>query len=106
MRVRYGELIGKEVVDAEGKRVGRIADVVAEPERGRLRVTALLVGAGALAARIGFKRFAFLAPMRALTIPWDQVAAVGDQVQLRPGASWEDMAAASSRPAKRAGRRG
>ena len=48
MRMRYRELIGKEVIAADGERIGRIADLGAERQGDALRVTALLVGTSAL----------------------------------------------------------
>lgn len=84
MRIRYYELIGKPVRAADGTRVGRVADVLAERQGDALRVTALLVGPSSLMRRISFKRAAIfrVAPHRA--IPWSDVAAIADTIALRP----------------------
>jgi sporulation protein YlmC with PRC-barrel domain len=82
MRVRYGELVGRRVVDAEGARVGRVVDLVAAPADDRtLRVTALLVGYRALFERIVT---GVLAGRRVheLEIPWSLVRSVESDVRL------------------------
>ena len=48
------ELMDRQIVDAEGRMVGKVDDVeLAEREDGRLVVTALLTGPGALGPRVG-----------------------------------------------------
>lgn len=58
MRVTYHQLVGLRVVDRDGRHVGRVVDLVAEPAgEGRLYVTGLLVGRTALMRRIGRARW-------------------------------------------------
>jgi sporulation protein YlmC with PRC-barrel domain len=83
MQIRYHELIGKEVVTADGHRIGRLADLIAEPAGGALRVTALLVGASALARRITFQKMALFRVAPPREIAWDLVGRIADRVELR-----------------------
>ncbi len=83
MQIRYHQLIGKEVVTADGERVGRVADLVAEGRAGALCVTALLVGPGALLRRIAFKRLRILKAAPPTRVSWEMVARVADAVYLR-----------------------
>lgn len=76
MRMRYHELVGKRVVSADGKDLGRVADLTAEPRDGRLFVTGFLMGPTAL-----FRRIAFRFPV--MRIRWKWVAKVGDRIYLR-----------------------
>ena len=45
-------LIGREVVDADGKRIGHIEEMIASNRKGELVITEFHVGGGALAERI------------------------------------------------------
>jgi len=83
MRLRYHQLVGMRVVAADGKEVGRVADLEAEPRGGRLQVTGLLVGPVALLQRIAFRHWPGLAVLPARTIPWEWVARVDDRIHLR-----------------------
>lgn len=87
MRGRYHDLIGKQVITADGRRLGRVIDLVAERQGEALSVTALLVGQTGLARRIGFKRIltVSLPPPRA--IPWRLVARIAGAVHLRASAA-------------------
>lgn len=82
MRMRYWELIGKQVRAADGHSLGRVADLVAEPHGESLRVTVLLVGPAALARRIGSKRAALFRLAPPVRIPWESVVRIGEEVQL------------------------
>jgi sporulation protein YlmC with PRC-barrel domain len=82
MRMRYWELIGKQVRATDGRSLGRVADLVAEPQGESLRVTALLVGPAALARRIGSKRGALFQVAPPVRIPWESVVRIGEEVQL------------------------
>jgi len=77
--VRLQELIGRVVVDAAGRRLGRVVDVVAEPRGDELRVTALLVGARAWAARFGSAD-----REGGRHVPWEEIAALAPRITLRP----------------------
>jgi len=77
--VRVQELIGRVVVDAAGRRLGRVVDVMAEPWNDELRVTTLLVGPGAWAARFGAT-----GRERGRRIRWEEIAALAPRITLRP----------------------
>lgn len=83
MRLRYRELLRKSVIAADGRKVGRVVDLIAEPRDGRLRVTALLIGRAALVRRIGVKRATLQRVVPPRRIPWALVERVDDQVHLR-----------------------
>jgi hypothetical protein len=103
-----GELLRCHVVDAEGRRVGRVHDVrlVQDgPARGRfgpsLRVDGLVVGEGALAIRLGYHRADLWGPFllgrifralegRARYVPWERVAERGDR-ELRLSCSLDEL---------------
>jgi sporulation protein YlmC with PRC-barrel domain len=91
MQLRYHELVGKEVVTAEGQPVGRLVDLVAEKRGEMLRVTALLVGPVAFLARfgLGWPPFRALTP-RTLPIAW--VDHIDDRIHLRPRRDGDDAA--------------
>ncbi len=76
MRLRYHELVGKRIVTSDGKNVGRVHDLTANAEGGKLFVTGLLVGPSAMLRRIAFR-----IPVR--RIPWEAVASVNDQIHLK-----------------------
>jgi len=98
--MRLGELLGKPVVTADGKRVGRVHDVrlVADgPKLGfgpALRVDGLVVGRGAVAIRLGYQRHGVRGPFimgrlirtlegHARYVRWSEVAERGDEIRLR-----------------------
>lgn len=91
MRLRYREIIGMRVLDADGKTVGRIIDLEAEPYGGTLCVTALLLGPAALVRRIGLKR-PFLGSQHPTRVPWQRVAAIDGSVRLLPDVADEERA--------------
>ncbi|HLI28924.1 MAG TPA: PRC-barrel domain-containing protein [Chloroflexota bacterium] len=108
MRLRFHELVGKRVLAADGRLVGTIQDLVAEPVEGELRVTALLVGYGALARRIAFRRAPWLRLAPPRRVPWGAVARIDRAVHLaipatalQDGADDERLVAAA--PAERGG---
>jgi sporulation protein YlmC with PRC-barrel domain len=84
MRIRYYELIGKPVHAADGAHVGRVTDLIAERQGDALCVTALLIGPIGLARRISFRRMALLRLVHTRTLPWTDVAGIGDAIHLRP----------------------
>ena len=85
MRLQFRDLIGKAVTTADGAHLGRVVDLVAEARGDALRVTALLVGPGALARRIAFSRDALLRLAPPRRIPWSLVARIEKRVQLAVG---------------------
>jgi sporulation protein YlmC with PRC-barrel domain len=82
--VRLQELTGRVVVDAAGRRLGRVVDVVAEPWGDELRVTTLLVGPGAWAAR-----FSSTGREGGRRVPWQEIAALTPCIVLRAVAAQE-----------------
>jgi sporulation protein YlmC with PRC-barrel domain len=77
-RLRLQELMGRQVVDTAGRRVGRVVDVVAEPWGDELRVTALLVGPSAWAARFGP-----LPGVGGRQVPWQDIVGLSPRITIR-----------------------
>jgi len=82
--VRLQELIGRVVVDAAGRRLGRVVDVVAEPWGDELRVTTLLVGPHAWTARFGAT-----GREGGRRVRWEEIAAFTPRIALRAVAAPE-----------------
>ncbi len=82
--VRLQELTGRVVVDAAGRRLGRVVDVVAEPWDDELRVTTLLVGPHAWAARFGSS-----SREGGRRVRWEEIAALTPRIVLRAVAAPE-----------------
>lgn len=80
--MRYHELVGKQVVTADGERIGRVVDLVAGQRGEALCVTALLLGKAGLVERIGIQH-----TPRPRAIAWADVARIGKEVELRAGAA-------------------
>ncbi len=79
--LRLQRLMGRPVVDADGRRLGRVVECVAEPDGDDLRVVGLLVGPGAWSVRFGN------APAPAgRFVPWEAIAALAPRITLRPRA--------------------
>jgi sporulation protein YlmC with PRC-barrel domain len=80
-RLRFHELVGRRVVDRDGRLIDHVVDLTATPVDGRLTVSALLVGPAAFLARIGQRRW--LVPGRSpIEIPWGEVVEVGDEIRV------------------------
>ncbi len=79
--LRVQELLGRTVVDAAGRRLGRVVECIAEPRDEELRVVALLVGSGAWWARFGPAQVAGGRRVR-----WEEIATLAPHITLRPGA--------------------
>ena len=97
MRIRYRELVGKRVVAADGRTLGRVADLIAARHGNELRVTALRVGPAALAQRIGLTRRPLMR-QAALTVPWSVIASLGDRIILSVRAN--ELPAGSQEPTR------
>lgn len=83
MQIRYYELIGKRVVDAEGHALGRLVDLAAEQRGDALAISALRIGPRSLLDRIA--SIGVLSEWeRAREIPWERVDRVGTAIYLRP----------------------
>lgn len=83
MELRYHELVGKRIVAANGKTVGRLVDLVADERDGTLRVTGLQAGPVAVIYRFGFRwrPLSRLVTRRTFPIAW--VDRIGDEIHLR-----------------------
>jgi sporulation protein YlmC with PRC-barrel domain len=104
--MRLSDYLGREVVDADGQRLGRVhdAELVADgPAAGdgrALRLHALLVGFGSLGARLGLDRPEMRGPWllklvfarrKLRRIPWEDIESVTDEtVRLRARADGPD----------------
>lgn len=87
----YLELLDRQILDHDGRMVGKVDDVeLEEREDGRLYVTALLTGPGALGPRLGGAPATFVTSTWArlsgrdepARVPWSQVASVGTAIRL------------------------
>ena len=81
-RVRWHELAGRPVLDAEGRRIGHVVDVVAAPVDDSMTVRALLVGRRAWWGRIVQSRW-FKPEREPIEIGWDDVVELGDAIRTR-----------------------
>jgi len=77
--------VGRHIVTRDGRKAGWIADLVAKPIDGKLRVTGLLIGPSGLIARM------FVAGKPTGDIPWSYVDRVGKDVRLR--VTWDELQA-------------
>ncbi len=73
--VHAGQLIGRQVRDAAGKRVGRIADIVAHRDGSEMVVTEYLVGPHGWLERFAIHGLGVRAPSLAwhYHVKWDQM---------------------------------
>jgi len=83
--IRLQELMGRPVHDAAGQRLGRVVDCIAEQQGDDLRVTALLVGPGAWAARFGWAT-----RDGGRVVLWEEIAALAPHITLHPTADRPD----------------
>ncbi len=77
-RLRIYQILGLEVRDADGARVGRVHELRAERRGDTLCVTALVVGEKALISRVGWTK-----TEHGKEIPWERVASIGSDIVLR-----------------------
>ena len=68
-----GDLVGKEVVDSSGDRVGEVKDV--EIVRGKQQVKSLIIKEGGVSTKIGMGE--------KKVIPCNQVDTIGEKVTLK-----------------------
>jgi sporulation protein YlmC with PRC-barrel domain len=76
MKIRLQELLGREVHDVDGKRVGRIESVHAKIDGDECLITEYHLGPAALIARLGLPGARLLGiPRRSdpIRVPWDQI---------------------------------
>ena len=79
--LRLQQLIGRRVVDSGGRRIGRVAECLAEADGDELRVVGLLVGPGAWAARYGSA-----AGQAGRLVKWEEILTLTPHIILRPRA--------------------
>lgn len=78
-RIGLNQLLGRGVEDAEGKRLGRVVDCLAEREGDQLRVTALMVGRGAWLNRFGWAK-----GMGGHVLKWQEIETLTPCIRIRP----------------------
>jgi hypothetical protein len=89
-------LLGRPVLDADGRSIGRIEEIHAEPRNGELVVTEWVLGAGGLLERLGLVAMARVLlgwpPVRAPEVlDWAELdLADPERPRRRPGARTED----------------
>ena len=74
--VHFELLLGRKVVDSEGRKVGRILAVRAEPQGKDCVVREYLLGTAALLTRLGIsarRLVGFPIHRKPLCVPWDQM---------------------------------
>ena len=76
--VRLQELMGRQVVDAGGRRVGRVVDFQVERCGDQLCVVALTAG-----PRTWVARFGWASPDRARHIAWEEIERLDPEIVLR-----------------------
>ena len=110
--MRLSELLGRDVVDADGRAIGKVKDVrlvqdgpYVEGFGHALRVEGILCGRGALGVRLGIARANVKGPWpmtavfrrlerRARYVDWNDVTRdVEGSIRLRPGARVIDVTA-------------
>jgi len=79
--LRLQQLIGRRVVDSGGRRIGRVAECLAEEDGDELRVVGLLVGPGAWAARYGSA-----VGQAGRLVRWEEILTLAPHIILRPRA--------------------
>ena len=79
--VRFQELVGRDVCSSDGKRLGRVYDIVADKHGEELCVSALLVGPSVWLERFGWTKRA-----HGRAIPWEGIASLEPRITLHSGA--------------------
>jgi sporulation protein YlmC with PRC-barrel domain len=65
------DVLDRQIFDAHGKRVSRVADVILELDRGTLRVAAVETGAAGILRRLGLRRLA--ARLQPALVDWSDL---------------------------------
>jgi sporulation protein YlmC with PRC-barrel domain len=76
--LRLQQLMGRKVVDADGRRVGRVVECLAEADGDELCVVGLLVGPRAWAARFGSG-----VGHAGRLVTWEEIAALEPYITLQ-----------------------
>jgi sporulation protein YlmC with PRC-barrel domain len=77
--LRLQQLMGRPVIGADGRRIGRIVECLAEADGDELRVVGFLVGPRAWRARFGSA-----SDLSGRLVRWEEIAALAPRVVLRP----------------------
>jgi sporulation protein YlmC with PRC-barrel domain len=77
-QINVQDLLMRQVVTAEGKKLGRIVDLVAERRGEDLCITQLVVGPSAWLTRFGWKR-----RNNARTVSWERITSLHPDVRVR-----------------------
>lgn len=78
MEIRAHDLLSRAVVDAQGKTVGHVQEIVAEGDGANLVITGLLLGPGAWITRFGWAR-----GRHGRYVSWDEVASWAPRITLK-----------------------
>jgi sporulation protein YlmC with PRC-barrel domain len=76
--VRLEDLIGRRVYGADGRKLGRVYDFLAERKGDDLRVTTLLLG-----PRVWLSRFGWGAKQHGLQVRWEEIDRLSPDIRLR-----------------------
>jgi CBS domain-containing protein len=82
------DVVDHQVVDLDGRRVARVADVELEREDGRMRLIAVDIGLATLARRLGLRSLA--RRLRGKALSWDEIhlaSGLGHRLQLQAPAA-------------------
>ena len=71
--IRVQDLIGRQAVALNGRRIGRIEELRVEPGRGTFELMEVLIGTGGLLERLSVIRPRLTRRSRALVARWDQI---------------------------------
>ena len=85
--MRVYDLVGQQVYDADGKKLGRVHDLVADHQDDNLCVTGLVFGRGGWVERFGWTRRPYGKRVR-----WEYVERWEPRIVLRRGAGVRDSA--------------
>lgn len=77
-RITVQRLLGREVIDARGKKLGRVHEVVAERCGDELCVTQIEIGTAALLERLGPSD-----KSAGRRVAWEEIAELGPPIRLR-----------------------
>jgi sporulation protein YlmC with PRC-barrel domain len=77
--LRLQQLMGRRVVGADGRHIGRVVECLADAEGDELRVRGLLVGPGAWITRFGSA-----GKQAGRFVPWEHIVTLTPHITLRP----------------------